>query len=85
MTKERLLVVDADALSAHVLEVALRRKGYRVTTATDGREALLQIERAGLGDKRHSTCPSRWLHAGEKAQGAAAVGDHPRHVSHEVD
>jgi DNA-binding response OmpR family regulator len=44
MTKERLLVVDADALSARVLEVALRRKGYRVTTATDGREALLQIE-----------------------------------------
>ncbi|MGO9835234.1 MAG: response regulator [Polyangiaceae bacterium] len=44
MANERLLVVDGDARTVRVLEVSLRRKGYSVTAAADGEEALACIE-----------------------------------------
>jgi DNA-binding response OmpR family regulator len=44
MAMKKLLLVDADPLSLCVLEVSLRKAGYRVTTAGDGVEALEKIE-----------------------------------------
>jgi len=44
MANETLLVVDPDARNLSVLEVQLRKAGYTVVTAVDGREALARIE-----------------------------------------
>jgi CheY-like chemotaxis protein len=46
LAKQHLLLVDGDAESLHVMEVSLRKAGYTVTTAADGREAL---EKCQLG------------------------------------
>jgi DNA-binding response OmpR family regulator len=44
VAKQQLLLVDADPRSLRVLEVSLKKAGYSVTTATDGRDALSKIE-----------------------------------------
>ncbi len=46
MAKEQLLLVDADPRSLRVLEVSLRKAGYNVATASDGIDALEQMELA---------------------------------------
>ena len=46
MAKQSLLVVDADPRSQHILEVALRKAGFAVTTAADGAEALRKVQRS---------------------------------------
>ncbi|HEX9604729.1 MAG TPA: response regulator [Myxococcales bacterium] len=45
MPKQSLLVVDADPRSLRILEVALRKAGFAVTTAADGPEALRKVQR----------------------------------------
>ncbi len=45
MPKQSLLVVDADPRSLRILEVALRKAGFAVTTAADGAEALRKVQR----------------------------------------
>jgi DNA-binding response OmpR family regulator len=47
VAKQNLLVADADPRSLRIAEVALRRAGYAVATASDGAEALRRIQRAG--------------------------------------
>ena len=44
VAKQTLLLVDADARSARLLEVNLRKAGYSVTTAVDGQDALEKLE-----------------------------------------
>src|SRR5262249_2079570 len=46
LPKQSLLVVDADPRSQHILEVALRKAGFAVTTAADGAEALRKVQRS---------------------------------------
>src|SRR5687768_17180301 len=40
MGKRNLLLVDGDARSLRVLEVSLRKAGFLITTAVNGRDAL---------------------------------------------
>lgn len=47
MTKQ-ILVVDDEARIREVLDYALRKEGYDVRTATDGREAIEAVERGGV-------------------------------------
>ena len=44
MAKKKVLLVDADPRSLRVLEVSLRKAGYNVTCAHDGKTALGMIE-----------------------------------------
>ena len=44
MAKQKLLLVDADPRSVRVLEVSLKKAGYSVTTAVDGKDALAKVE-----------------------------------------
>jgi DNA-binding response OmpR family regulator len=44
VAKQTLLLVDADARSARLLEVNLRKAGYSVTLAVDGQDALEKLE-----------------------------------------
>lgn len=46
MAKLTLLLVDQDANSRTVLEVSLKKAGYKVTTAGDGQDALTKIEQS---------------------------------------
>src|SRR4051812_11181494 len=46
MAKHNLLVADPDPRSLRLLELALRRAGFGVATASDGGEALRRIQRA---------------------------------------
>ena len=46
MSKQSLLVVDADPRSLRILELALRKAGFVVTTAADGAEALRKVQRS---------------------------------------
>src|SRR6185295_3257559 len=46
MAKQSLLLVDNDTKSLRVLEVSLKKAGFNVTTATNGREALAHLETA---------------------------------------
>lgn len=48
MAKQSLLLVDGDARSLRVLEVSLKKAGFNVTTAVNGRDAL---------DKVHTAAP----------------------------
>jgi len=45
MTKKHILIIEDEAGMRHMLEVLLRKSGYEVTTAVDGREGLKAIER----------------------------------------
>ena len=45
MAKQSLLVVDADPRSLRILEVALRKAGFAVSTAADAAEALRKVQR----------------------------------------
>src|ERR1700682_3083462 len=45
LVKQSLLVADADPRSLRILEVALRKAGFSVGTATDGAEALRRLQR----------------------------------------
>jgi CheY-like chemotaxis protein len=44
MAKQHLLLVDGDAKSLRVMEVSLKKAGFSVTTATDGKDALQKIQ-----------------------------------------
>lgn len=44
MAKQQLLLVDGDSRSVRVLEVSLKKAGFSVTTAKDGRDALQKLE-----------------------------------------
>jgi DNA-binding response OmpR family regulator len=44
VAKQTLLLVDADPRSVRVLEVSLKKAGYSVTTAVDGKDALAKVE-----------------------------------------
>jgi CheY-like chemotaxis protein len=44
MAKQHLLLVDGDPKSLRVMEVSLKKAGFSVTTATDGKDALQKIE-----------------------------------------
>ncbi|MBS2022549.1 MAG: response regulator, partial [Deltaproteobacteria bacterium] len=46
MPKQSLLVADADPRSLRILDVALRKAGFQVGTASDGAEALRRIRAA---------------------------------------
>jgi len=46
LPKQSLLVADADPRSLRILEVALRKAGFAVTTAADGAEALRKLQRS---------------------------------------
>ena len=48
MAKQSLLVADADPRSLRILEVALRKAGFAVSTATDGAEVLRKLQRTQL-------------------------------------
>ncbi|HEY1126982.1 MAG TPA: response regulator, partial [Actinomycetota bacterium] len=43
MPKQHLLLVDGDPKSLRVMEVSLKKAGFSVTTASDGRDALHKI------------------------------------------
>jgi CheY-like chemotaxis protein len=43
MPKQHLLLVDGDAKSLRVMEVSLKKAGFSVTTASDGKDALHKI------------------------------------------
>jgi len=45
LAKQSLLIADADPRSLRILEVALRKAGFSIGTATDGAEALRRIQR----------------------------------------
>jgi len=45
VAKQSLLVADADPRSLRILEVALRKAGFAVATASDGAEALRKLQR----------------------------------------
>ncbi len=44
MAKQHLLLVDGDPKSLRVMEVSLKKAGFSVTTATDGKDALEKIQ-----------------------------------------
>ena len=44
MAKQHLLLVDGDAKSLRVMEVSLKKAGFSVTTASDGKDALQKIQ-----------------------------------------
>jgi len=44
MAKQHLLLVDGDPKSLRVMEVSLKKAGFSVTTAADGKDALQKIE-----------------------------------------
>jgi len=44
MAKQHLLLVDGDPKSLRVMEVSLKKAGFSVTTATDGKDALHKIQ-----------------------------------------
>jgi CheY-like chemotaxis protein len=44
MAKQHLLLVDGDPKSLRVMEVSLKKAGFSVTTATDGKDALQKIQ-----------------------------------------
>ena len=46
MSKQSLLLVDGDPRSLRVLEVSLKKAGFNVTTAVNGRDAIEQVELA---------------------------------------
>src|SRR5690349_2279533 len=46
MAKRSLLLVDGDARSLRVLEVSLKKAGFVVTTAVNGRDALDKVKTA---------------------------------------
>jgi DNA-binding response OmpR family regulator len=46
VAKQSILIVDADPRSLRILEVALRKAGFVVTTAADGPEAQRRIQRS---------------------------------------
>lgn len=46
MAKQSLLLVDGDVRSLRVLEVSLKKAGYNVTTAVNGRDALDKVQTA---------------------------------------
>ena len=46
LAKQSLLVADADPRSLRILDVALRKAGFQVSTAIDGAEALRRVQRA---------------------------------------
>lgn len=46
MAKQSLLLVDGDVKSLRVLEVSLKKAGYNVTTAVNGRDALEKVQTA---------------------------------------
>ena len=48
MAKQSLLVADADPRSLRILEVALRKAGFAVSTASDGAEVLRKLQRTQL-------------------------------------
>jgi len=43
MAKQHLLLVDGDPKSLRVMEVSLKKAGFSVTTASDGKDALQKI------------------------------------------
>lgn len=45
---KRILVVDDEARIREVLDYALRKEGYEVIMATDGREAIETVEKGGI-------------------------------------
>ena len=44
MAKQHLLLVDGDPKSLRVMEVSLKKAGFSVTTAVNGRDALDKCE-----------------------------------------
>ncbi len=46
MAKQSLLLVDGDARSLRVLEVSLKKAGFNVTTAVNGKDALDKVQTA---------------------------------------
>ena len=46
MAKQSLLLVDGDARSLRVLEVSLKKAGFNVTTAVNGKDALAKVKTA---------------------------------------
>ena len=44
MAKQHLLLVDSDPKSLRVMEVSLKKAGFSVTTAADGRDALEKVQ-----------------------------------------
>jgi CheY-like chemotaxis protein len=46
VAKQSLLLVDSDARSLRVLEVSLKKAGFNVTTAVNGRDALDKVQTA---------------------------------------
>ena len=57
-----LLIVDDEEMNRDMLSQRLELKGYQVTAADDGRQALALIERPGLRRRpagRHDAGPER--------------------------
>jgi CheY-like chemotaxis protein len=44
VAKQHLLLVDGDAKNLRVMEVSLKKAGFQVTTAVDGRDALAKVQ-----------------------------------------
>ena len=44
MAKQHLLLVDGDPKNLRIMEVSLKKAGFSVTTATDGKDALQKIQ-----------------------------------------
>lgn len=47
MSVEKVLVVDDDLLGREYLSETLTRNGYEVASASDGRQALERVNKAG--------------------------------------
>ncbi len=60
MAKQHLLLVDGDPKSLRVMEVSLKKAGFSVTTAADGKDALREDrdQPAGPGPLGHPAARS---------------------------
>jgi len=47
MSPKKVLVVDDDPVTRHLLQSVLEKEGFKIATAADGNEALVEARRAG--------------------------------------
>ena len=79
MAKQHLLLVDGDPKSLRVMEVSLKKAGFSVTTAADGKDALEKIEISppGSGPLGHPALGAGRVRALPPPQGRRAAPAHP--------
>jgi DNA-binding NtrC family response regulator len=84
MAKQHLLLVDGDPKSLRVMEVSLKKAGFSVTTAADGKDALQKIEISppDLVPVGHPALGAGRVRALPATQGGRAASAHPVRLPH---